>query len=278
MEFKAGQKYIVGCEACSEHGNIIQITEIEGHRCNYKTIKGEHPESVFSISSAFAEYLIPCKEKIIITTDGKTTTARLYEGDKSLIKTAEAKCSPSDTFNFETGAKLAFERLFAEEKAEEKAIEAPAFKVGDKVRIIGHTGLMHFYDTNEIVTIENIDKDGDLQCVSSRGIHQSVSPVAVELVNETAFDWEAFKRGEFMVKVTDKQFEEFRAEAKKHGCSFPYENINPFDNTAKRIRTVVTDMLGKTDCLPMETLVKYNCGYLKLGWHLFDDKAVACNK
>ena len=50
------------------------------------------------------------KNKIVITTDGTETLARLYDGNK-VIKTATAKCSPDDNFSFETGAKIAFERL-----------------------------------------------------------------------------------------------------------------------------------------------------------------------
>ena len=46
-------------------------------------------------------------EKIVITTDGKTTTAKMYAG-KSIIKTVTAKCSPDDEFDFITGAKIAF--------------------------------------------------------------------------------------------------------------------------------------------------------------------------
>lgn len=49
-------------------------------------------------------------KKIVITTDGKTTLARLYE-DKKVVKTAKAKCSPEDEFDFIAGAELAFERL-----------------------------------------------------------------------------------------------------------------------------------------------------------------------
>lgn len=49
-------------------------------------------------------------QKIVITTDGKTTLARLFDG-KKMVKRAEAKCAPSDTFNFNTGANLAFNRL-----------------------------------------------------------------------------------------------------------------------------------------------------------------------
>ena len=53
---------------------------------------------------------LACENKIVITTDGTETLARLYDGNK-VIKTATAKCSPHDNFSFETGAKIAFERL-----------------------------------------------------------------------------------------------------------------------------------------------------------------------
>lgn len=56
-------------------------------------------------------------QKIVITTDGNTTLARLYE-DGKVTKTAKAKCSPDDEFDFAVGAKLAFERL--NEKHESK--------------------------------------------------------------------------------------------------------------------------------------------------------------
>lgn len=60
---------------------------------------------------------------IVITTDGKTTTATMREG-KKVLKTASAKCSPGDTFSFAEGARIAFERLqgrepFPEEKKPE---------------------------------------------------------------------------------------------------------------------------------------------------------------
>lgn len=45
--------------------------------------------------------------------------------DKSTGKTATARCNPADTFDFMTGAKLAFDRLTNAEKR---------FKVGDIVR------------------------------------------------------------------------------------------------------------------------------------------------
>lgn len=49
-------------------------------------------------------------QKIVITNDGKTTTAKLYDG-KKFVKAAKAMCSPEDEFDFERGALIAFSRL-----------------------------------------------------------------------------------------------------------------------------------------------------------------------
>lgn len=46
------------------------------------------------------------------TADGTTTRAKLYDGHK-LIRESKAICSKDDTFDFEAGAKIAFERLTA---------------------------------------------------------------------------------------------------------------------------------------------------------------------
>ena len=59
------------------------------------------------------------EQKIVITTDGKTTLARLYEG-KKVIDRAEAKCHPADKFDFTIGAELAFERLMDRGAKKEK--------------------------------------------------------------------------------------------------------------------------------------------------------------
>lgn len=66
------------------------------------------------------------RPKIVITTDGKTTTAKMYKG-KKLLKAAESRCSPEDTFDFAVGAKLALERVTKKE---------PKFKIGQFVRVI----------------------------------------------------------------------------------------------------------------------------------------------
>ena len=77
---------------------------------------------------------LACENKIVITTDGVETLARLYDG-KKVVKTATAKCSPADKFSFETGAKIAFERLFG---GEEK--EKPKYFNGKAVCVHGELG------------------------------------------------------------------------------------------------------------------------------------------
>ena len=68
-------------------------------------------------------------EKIVITTDGKTTTAKLYDG-KNVIKTAEAKCCLTDKFDFNTGALIAFGRLTDSELKFEEGLDWKVFKTG----------------------------------------------------------------------------------------------------------------------------------------------------
>lgn len=79
-----------------------------GHSCGNKC------------KSGYGHYVRECNleritnnnNKIVITTDGETTLARLYNGDK-VVKKATAECSPDDKYDFSTGAKIAFTRLIS---------------------------------------------------------------------------------------------------------------------------------------------------------------------
>lgn len=62
---------------------------------------------------------LACEKKIVITSDGEKTLARLYDG-KKVVKTATAKCSPDDKFDFETGATISFDRLLNKDDAQEE--------------------------------------------------------------------------------------------------------------------------------------------------------------
>lgn len=116
-EFKIGGVYRVDSDG-AEKGNIIRILGVCGTPGGgtgylYETLQGKGPkQSGFYFSSAFARglELVESERKIVITTDGKTTIAKLYDGRKT-IREAKSVCSDADTFDFNIGAFLAVERL-----------------------------------------------------------------------------------------------------------------------------------------------------------------------
>ena len=91
--------------------------------------------------------------KIVITSNGKTTLARLYDGNR-VIRRAEAKCSPKDTYDFATGANLAYDRLMRPETltASVKPQDKPKFAAGCKAKVIANT-CHHHMMIGDIVTL-----------------------------------------------------------------------------------------------------------------------------
>lgn len=98
--------------------------------------------------------------EIIISTDGKTTTAELTKNGKT-VKTAEAYCHPSDKFHFDKGAELALNRLFNDVKI----VKQKSYQIGDKIKIVdtwnpytweNSDGLMDKW-LGEIMTINKIE-------------------------------------------------------------------------------------------------------------------------
>lgn len=85
-------------------------------------------------------------QKIIITTDGRVTKARLYYG-KELIKECEAKCSAKDDFDFLTGAEIAFGRIKGEPKE-----EPTEYHEGQFVIVTGQG--IHFFKIGQIVRLK----------------------------------------------------------------------------------------------------------------------------
>lgn len=111
-------------------GDKVRIHNVTDHRSDYNgtvaTIRAINPNGKTTYKPNITHYgvkeenihyvfwedeLVPVNtRKIVITSDGVETLARLYDGNK-VIKTATAKCSPDDTFDFEAGARIAFDRL-----------------------------------------------------------------------------------------------------------------------------------------------------------------------
>lgn len=127
MKFEIGKMYRVGGD-WMETGNVIKITG-KREACGtvkylYDTVSGKTPwknAEFFNKGSIFAKSLVPvaqCKKpeilsrepKIVVMRDGIRVTASWYEGGKK-VAAGVAKCSPEDTFDFATGARIAFDRL-----------------------------------------------------------------------------------------------------------------------------------------------------------------------
>lgn len=134
----------------SIYGGMIFLDNMCKYRGKTVTIKSVACDRWYGIEGYRAEYFtdemfeglaMENNNKIVITTDGKTTTATLYRENGSK-EVATAKCSPEDTFDFNFGAKLAMERLM-EKTAEPKKPEPPK------------------YFTGKVVCIENKIKDKD---------------------------------------------------------------------------------------------------------------------
>lgn len=150
-----GRTGTIICSAKGDFPNLDWGVEFDepietwGHSCNNRGKDG------FCRYGKESELELINDNKIVITTNGKEVLARLYGGNK-VIKTATAKCSPEDTFNFETGAKLAYDRLMTTTPSAE--VETSKYKAGDKVKVIGRRSC-HGMNMGEVVTLDYVRDD-----------------------------------------------------------------------------------------------------------------------
>lgn len=139
-KFKVGDKVRVKADA-GGIGFTPEMSEFVGKVCTVKEV-AQIPNFNYTLVEATCtflsgghwwwreDWLEPVKnttKKLIVTTDGETTTAKLIDG-KQTIKTATAKCSKDDEFCFETGAQIAVDRLLGKKPAEP---EKPKFTKAD---------------------------------------------------------------------------------------------------------------------------------------------------
>ena len=89
--------------------------------------------------------------------DGMITTATLKRGGRD-VKTAEARCNPTDTYSRAEGARVAVERLFGKKRKEVKPKESEP-KVGDKFVIVGRSRF-HMFSIGETVRLICICEQG----------------------------------------------------------------------------------------------------------------------
>lgn len=131
MKFKVGDHVVIeksniewSGKFAGKTGVIIEVTNDKTYPYMIK-IDGKSCEVWCEVKC-----LVSPIEKIVITTDGKITTATKYCVDGKKV-TATARCAPEDTFDFNVGAKLAMDRLMTKVKP----VTFCGFKVGDRVHL-----------------------------------------------------------------------------------------------------------------------------------------------
>ncbi len=140
-------------------------------------------------------------DKIVITTDGVTTTAKMYCG-KEVIKKAEAKCAPGDKFDFEFGARLAVDRLVEDTKRKEKIkkelIDICGTKIGFKeIKSFSFTGT---FDGTKFLEAMKVKKTPRVLSIEE-------------------FDWIEFKKGNCAIMVhTKTAYDEMLRRIKRRFC------------------------------------------------------------
>lgn len=161
MKFKLGDRVRAIGEVCGLNlkgkcgtvilvGDTLESTEVgvefdepitNGHSC---AGNGKMGHCRNGVEGEF-ELIRRCDSKIVITSDGFETLARLYVGNK-VIKSSVAKCHPHDVFEFMTGAMVAFERLITPTEEEPKRFEGKAVCIKSNVL---HLIIGKIYDFSE---------------------------------------------------------------------------------------------------------------------------------
>ena len=150
-KFKVGDKV-----NCADYGNGV-ITKI------ITSVMPEIPyyvvfESGKELYLGADRLTLPvAREFIVIHRSGNVMTAE-HRVNREVIKSAKATCAPSDTFDFGTGAKLAFDRLMNRQNIEEAvkawnepapAPEPPKFYTGKVVCISGEYGVGRIFTVKD---------------------------------------------------------------------------------------------------------------------------------
>ncbi len=125
-------------------------------------------------------------QKIVVTTDGKTTTARLFDG-KNCVKSAKANLSKKDTFSFESGAALAVDRLLGRE--EKKPAEPEPTKFLKEKMVTGVFGRCSDGDWFVVVGGTMVYEKGEYDCLGALNPAGVMCGYSVDvLVDAVSFD------------------------------------------------------------------------------------------
>lgn len=188
------------------------------------------------------------EEKIVITRKGKKTIAKYYINGK-VMEEGLARCCPEDTFDFATGAKIAFDRMlgFAEPTLEtafdwngfikgDIFVEVTRETIGDFLKecekndcnwcdhAVTEWNPFEFYDRipeelkGLVMLIDSaLDDKVWIHMVDGHLMFRNHAPEDSSKVIEweKSFDWEAFKSGKIAVKLTKENEKKFPESSRK---------------------------------------------------------------
>lgn len=194
------------------------------------------------------------EEKIVITRKGKKTIAKYYVNGEVMEK-GLARCCLEDTFDFATGAKIAFDRMlgFAEPTLE-TAFDWNSFIKGDIFVEVTRETIADFLKEceknncnwrdhaatkwNPFESYDRISEETK-RIMSLIGASAASNELYIHMVDgklkfcdnapednskvivwKNSFDWEAFKSGKFAVKLTEENAKSFLEAAEKNGCKW----------------------------------------------------------
>ena len=168
-KFKVGDK-VIGNDKAEIYlitnkgwiGKVLNVLDDETIK-----VKDEAIPCGFTVSTSCFDLLERKNEqKIVITTDGKRTTAVLYDGKKR-VDEASAVCSDDDTFDFMTGAKIACERLTEEKEPERdlrELLKTGTFGKDDRWGLFVVVGENLVFETGGYERIENYNSNLEANC------------------------------------------------------------------------------------------------------------------
>lgn len=165
-KFKVGERY--KSRMILDNAAVIEITEINGDFVSYKDVVRETSgRKMFEIGSIFSDNLekVGSETIVIYRNDNKVVAL-----DKSTGEKAEAKCNPSDEFDFRTGAKLAFNRLMGEDVKPDNGVREVKrkAKVGEYVKIVYAMPCLIPYKNGDIFKVNCVTALGCI-CKKSEG-------------------------------------------------------------------------------------------------------------
>lgn len=189
-KFKVGDKVkLIAYNTCAKKKYLGKILEVES-RCDVPDT-GEEGYTLVGVDyfRFFPNELEKVNEIIVIYSNQNKVIAL----DKRTGNKAETICSPEDTFDFEFGAKLAFDRLMGrKEKVREVKRKA---NPGEYIKVVENRNISATVGNSEYVVLENYEPPKeersckcDRDCKEKENTHKQNEEVISNIADSIAIE------------------------------------------------------------------------------------------